>query len=100
MDGMNVQVGAASATVQAAVLRRLCARRVGPMSIGVTAQMMAPILEVVIDAVAHRCAALRQGQMRRIGGKETHVGELVRSLASVSSRLDDHTMKRMVLRLQ
>ena len=74
MDGMNVQVSAASAAVQTAVLRRLCVRGVESMRISVAAQMMPTILEVVIDAGAHRGAALRQGQVRRVGGKETHVG--------------------------
>ncbi len=100
MDGMNVQVSAASAAVHTAVLRRLCVPGVESMRISVAAQMMPTILEVVIDAGAHRCAAFWQGQMRCIRGEETHAGKRARSLTSLTSGLNDHTMKRVMLRLQ
>ena len=100
MDGVSVQVSAAPAAVQATVLRRLCVRPMRSVHIGIAAQVMATILEVVIDAGAHRCAAFWQGQMRCIRGEETHAGKRARSLTSLTSGLNDHTMKRVMLRLQ
>ena len=99
MDGVSVQVSASPAAVQATVLRRLCVRLMRSVRVGIAAQVMATILEVVIDAGAHRGAALRQGQVRRVGGKKTHVGELARRLASAVARLDDHTMIGVVVLL-
>ena len=100
MDGVSVQVSASPAAVQATVLRRLCVRLMRSVRVGIAAQVMATILEVVIDAVAHRGATLRQGQVRRVGGKETHVGELARRLASAVARLHDHAMIGVVVLLR
>ena len=99
LNRMNVQVGKASTAAHAAILRRLCVRLMWPVHVGIAAQMMTAILKVVIDAIADRFATLRQGQVRRIRGKEAHVRELARGLAAAATCLNDHTMKRMVLRL-